>query len=328
MRLLILGGTGWLGGELATTAIRDGHQVTCLARGTSGAVPAGATFVKGDRDDADGLAAVTADRWDAVLDVSRQPGQVRRAVAELTTDSYVFVSSGSVYSDHSTPNQDESGPLLTALDGDVMESMATYGEAKVAAEQHVEAAFGDRALIARVGLIGGPGDITDRTGYWPLRFACPSTVDGRVLTPDDDGGVQIIDVRDLAQWLVDSAGHRGGTFNVTGESVPLSTVLQMARKVAAHTGPVAAADTDWLLAHDIEPWAGPRSLPLWLGGDPDWAGFGSRDSSRARAAGLRARPLKDTFADTLAWELTRDRTEPRLAGLTDADERALLEQLR
>ncbi len=137
MRLLILGGTGWLGGELATTAIRDGHQVTCLARGTSGPVPAGATLVKGDRDDPDGLAAVAADRWDAVLDVSRQPGQVRRAVAELTTDTYVFVSSGSVYSDHGTPNQDETGPLLAALGSDVMESMATYGEAKVAAEQHV-----------------------------------------------------------------------------------------------------------------------------------------------------------------------------------------------
>jgi hypothetical protein len=108
----------------------------------------------------------------------------------------------------------------------------------------------------------------------------------------------------------------------------LPIVLQTAREVAAHTGPVVTADSPWLLAHDIEPWAGPRSLPLWLGGDPDWAGFGSRDSSRARAAGLRARPFEDTLADTLAWEVTRDRAEPRLAGLTDTDERALLEQLR
>ncbi len=166
MRLLILGGTGWLGGELAATALRLGHDVTCLARGESGPTPAGITFIGADRDQPDGLAALPPETWDAVLDVSRQPGHVRRAVGLLADRSgaYVFVSSGSVYADQGPLGQDESAPTLEPLAGDVMESMATYGEAKVASEQHVLTGFGTaRSLIARVGLIGGPDDVTDRT---------------------------------------------------------------------------------------------------------------------------------------------------------------------
>ena len=132
---------------------------------------------------------------------------------------FVFVSSANVYADHRTIGQDESAPLLAPLDGDVMESMESYGAAKVACEQQVERAFGpDRCLIARVGLIGGPGDLFDRTGYWPLRFARPAANDGSVLVPDSpDLPTQVIDVRDLAGWLL-SAGERrsAGTFNVGG----------------------------------------------------------------------------------------------------------------
>lgn len=294
-------------------------------------MPAGADFLRGDRNQPGVYGAVAGEPWDVIIDVSRQPGQVRSAVAALAGRSrfYVFVSSGNVYADHSRPGQDETIPALPALNEDVMESMATYGEAKVACEQSVLDGFGpDRALLARAGLIGGPGDVSDRTGYWPLRFARPATPDGTVLVPDaPQETTQVIDVRDLADWLV-RAGAVGvsGTFNATGDTLSLSQHLEVARGVAQHAGGMVAAGQEWLRDHDVEPWMGPRSLPLWLG-DPDWAGFSARDSSKARAAGLTTRPLAETLADTLAWELTRDTARSRQAGLSDEDERSLLRAL-
>ena len=328
MRLLVLGGTAWLGRCIAATAVERGHQVTCLARGESGAAPSGAAFKRADRDGSDTYREAARDEWDVVIDVSRQPGQVRRATTALAGRSglFVFVSSGNVYASHATPGADENAALLPALAGDVMESMETYGQAKAACERHVRNAFGpDRSLIARAGLIGGPGDTFDRTGYWPLRFARPAADDGSVLVPDVPGlATQVIDVRDVARWLVET-GERGlsGVFNVVGETIPLPAHLAVARKVAGHTGPVVAAGQDWLAAHDVQPWMGERSLPLWLPW-PEYAGFSSRDGSPARAAGLTARPLAQTLADTLAWELGRNLQRPRRAGLTDRDERRLL----
>jgi 2'-hydroxyisoflavone reductase len=328
MRILVLGGTAWLGRYIATTATDRGHQATCLARGESGSVPDGVEFVRADRDQPDAYDGVAGVDWDVVLDVSRQPGQVRRAVAALADRAgrFVFISSASAYADHGTPGDDETAALLPPLDGDVMETMETYGEAKVACEQHVRAGFGpDRSLVIRVGLIGGPGDIFGRTGYWPLRFARPAAADGSVLVPDAPAlPTQVIDVRDLAAWIVD-AGTAGlnGIFNAVGETTPLPVHLETARTVAGHAGPVVPVDQEWLLAHDVEPWMGERSLPLWLP-LPDYAGFNSRDGSAARAAGLVTRPLADTLADTLAWELASGPDRPRRAGLTADDERSLL----
>lgn len=331
MRILLLGGTGWLGGWIATTALDRGHEITCLARGETGSVPDGVEFVRADRDRPDALDAVSQERWDVVIDVSRQPGQVRRAAEALAdrSETFVFVSSASVYADHSTPGVDERAELLPALENDVMESLETYGEAKVACEQHVVKAYGaDRALLVRAGLIGGPGDSTGRTGYWPLRFARPAADDGTVLVPDSpDLSTQVIDVRDLAAWIVD-AGSRGlsGAFNAMGIPTPLPRHLEVAREVAGHTGPQALVDQEWLEAHEVAPWMGERSLPQWLP-LPEYAGFGARDVGAARAEGLTTRPLAETLSDTLAWELTRDLDAPRGAGLSDADERALLAEL-
>lgn len=331
MRLLLLGGTGWLGGYLAQTALDRDHDVTCLARGESGTIPDGARLIRADRDRPDAYDALTDASWDVVLDVSRQPGHVRRAVAALEdrSDSYVFISSASVYADEGTPGADESADLLPALDSDVMETMETYGEAKVACERHVLDAYGSgRSLLLRVGLIGGPGDITNRTGYWPLRFARPATDDGSVLVPDaPEVSTQVVDVRDLSTWTVDVAERSlSGTFNVMGEPIPLPDHLATARKVAGHTGRLVGADQDWLLAHEVQPWMGDRSLPLWLP-LPEYAGFAARDVSAARAEGLATRPLAETLADTLDWELAQPADRPRRAGLTDAEERALLREL-
>jgi 2'-hydroxyisoflavone reductase len=331
MRLLVLGGTAWLGRYIATTAVERGHRVTSLARGESGAAPPGAGFTRADRDGTGAYREVAREEWDVVIDVSRQPGQVRRATAALAgrAGSFVFVSSTNVYADHATPGAGEDAALLPALAGEVMASMDTYGQAKVACEQHVLGGFGpDRSLIARAGLIGGPGDTFDRTGYWPVRFRRPAAGDGSVLVPDVPGlATQVIDVRDLAAWLVDAGEHRlSGVFNVVGETIPLPAHLALAREVAGHTGPVVAAGQDWLIARDVQPWMGERSLPLWLP-MPEYAGFSSRDGSAAKAAGLTTRPLAETLADTLAWELGRNLQRPRRAGLSDHDERGLLHAL-
>jgi 2'-hydroxyisoflavone reductase len=331
MRLLVLGGTAWLGRCVAQTAAQCGHEVTCLARGFSGDTPQDAVLVRADRTKPGAYDEVARKSWDVVVDVTRQPGQARSAVAALAhrSELFVFVSSGNVYADHRHAGQNESGALMDALDGDVMESMETYGEAKVACEQHVMRAFGlDRALILRVGLIGGPGDVFDRSGYWPLRFARPAAADGSVLVPDAPHlPTQLIDVRDLAASIVEM-GTRGvtGILNATGETLSFPEHLEIARAVAGHSGPVVRADPHWLRSHGVQAWMGERSLPLWLD-DPDWFGFNARDSTRARRAGLTTRPLKETLADTLAWELTADHRRTRQAGLSDDDERELLAAL-
>jgi nucleoside-diphosphate-sugar epimerase len=328
MRTLVLGGTAWLGTHIVSTAIAAGHEVTALARGEAGAAPAGARFVAADRDREDAFAALGDETWDAVIDVSRQPGQVRRAVAALgaRTGHWVFVSSASVYADSMTVGEDESAELLPALDGDVMESMETYGPAKVSCERYVLDGVGaDRSLIARASLIGGPGDWSGRSGYWPRRFARPSNPEGRVLVPDaPDVPVQLLDVRDLAGWLVRSAERRtAGIATAGGPTHTLAEHLETVRTVTAFSGSWEVAGEDWLDAHDVEPWMGPRSLPLWLPAES--IALNAHDLSRAAALGLRTRPLSETLADTLEWELADP--GPRRAGLTDEDERALLAEL-
>lgn len=208
-----------------------------------------------------------------------------------------------------------------------MPSMASYGEAKVACERHVLQAFGPaRTLIARVGLIGGPGDDSDRSGYWPLRFARPASADGRVLVPDVPTlKTQLIDVRDLAHWLVGCATQgTAGVFNAVGVSTPWPGFIGLARTVAGHSGATIRVPAEWLTAQGVRPWAGPRSLPLWLP-LPDHAGFASRNDHAAVHAGLKRRPLSETLADTLAWELARPTDHPMRAGLTAAEELTLLD---
>ena len=331
MRILVLGGTAWLGRAIVADAVGRGHEVTALARGTAGSVPVGATWVRADRDRNDAYEAVGDTRWDAVIDVARQPGQVSRAIDALaaTTAHWVFVSTASVYADSTTVGSDESAALKPALDRDVMESMDFYGEAKVACERLVLDGIGaDRALIARPSLIGGPGDWSGRTGYWPVRLAHPSNPENRVLVPDaPDVPVQVLDVRDLAAWLV-TVAERGtsGTANTAGETHTFAEHLEAVRSVTRFTGPLEVVGEDWLAEHDVEPWMGPRSLPLWLPAEE--IALNGHDVSLAASLGLRARPLIETLRDVLAWEKSeRSADRPRLAGLTDDAERELLAAL-
>jgi len=222
MDLLVLGGTAWLSRAVAAEAVARGHVVTCLARGLAGRSADGTRLVVADGDRPDAYDAVAGERWDAVVDVARHPGHVRRAVAALepAAGRYLFVSSANVYAGHGVMGEDEDAELLPPLGSDVMESMETYGEAKVACEQAVLRAFGGgRTLVARAALIGGPGDVSGRSGYWPWRFAHPSNPEQAVLLPDDPQvPTAIIDVRDLAAWLVGCAeAGTTGVFDTAGE---------------------------------------------------------------------------------------------------------------
>ena len=331
MRILILGGTAWLGRTVAALGVTEGHEVVCLARGASGAVPSGAHLVVCDRDRPNAYDLVSGQSWDAVIDVSRQPSHVREALQALsaTTRHWVFVSTGNVYADATRLDGDETDPLLEPLPLSQPATPETYGEGKVACELSVLEHHGtEGAMIARAGLIGGPEEPFDRCGYWPWRFARPAAPDGAVLVPNVPELItSVIDVRDLARFLLDAATTRiSGVYDTVGEQLPLELHLATARLVADHRGPLVAASPEWLTERGVQPWMGERSLPLWL--PPDSVGLTARQGALARSAGLLIRALTDTLTDTLAWELARKQPRPRRAGLTDDDERRLLAELR
>jgi 2'-hydroxyisoflavone reductase len=324
MRLLILGGTRFVGRHLVRAALERDHEVTLFNRGQSnpGLFPE-VTELVGDRDGH--LDALASGSWDAVIDTCGYLPRVVRASVELLRGAvphYTFISSISVYENLNVAGVDETAPLATISD-DMTEEITgeTYGALKALCEQVVADEYGDAALIIRPGLIAGPYDPTDRFTYWPMR------VDrgGEVLAPGDpENLVQIIDARDLASWTI-AMVERGaaGVYNATGPDTPLSfaDMLATCQSVARSNGTFTWVAEEFLLAQDAQPWI---ELPLWLPGE-EGVGFGAVNVERAIADGLRFRPLAATVADTLNWaeQLPADHTWR--AGLAPEKEAALLE---
>jgi 2'-hydroxyisoflavone reductase len=304
--ILLLGGTGWLGRTLSGLALGRGHQVTALARGTDPFV-AGVDAVVSDRATSEAYSRVEHHDWDLVVELTSSPRFARDAIKRLggKARNWVFVSSCSVYAEQSDAGADESADVLKPLDADDEEGESDYGRAKSACESSSLHARGGRTLVVRPGLIGGPGDPSGRSSYWPLRFA--ESRDPVLVPADPDGlqWVQVIDVRDLAAFILDAglAGHHGYV-NAVGAQHPLVQVLQLARDAAAsaagtteHAHTLHAYDLAWMDADGVDPWAGPKSLPLVLPPGSEYEGFARRSDARALAMGLHRRSLRESFED-------------------------------
>ena len=323
MRILVLGGTIFLGRHLVERALARGHTVTLFNRGQHNPdlFPAVARLY-GDRTR--DLSALAGHRWDAVIDTGGyHPRDVRRVAEQLTgqTDHYTFVSSLSVYPEETAPGADEEAPVQPlAGDPEATEVTGeTYGPLKALCEQAAEEALPGHVLTVRPGLIVGPWDPSDRFTYWPVRIQRG----GAVLAPGEaTDPVQFIDVRDLAGWMLQmiEAGQTG-IYNATGPEQPLArgTLLETCRTVTGSDATFTWVDEAFLLEQAVAPYT---AMPLWV--PSVYAGFDRFAIGKALAAGLHCRPLAETVADTLAWHETRPPGAILCAGLTAQREQELL----
>jgi 2'-hydroxyisoflavone reductase len=317
VRLLVLGGTRFLGRAIVEAALERGHELTLFNRGqTNAELFPDVQKIRGDRTE--GLGALTGKTWDAVVDVATfLPRVVRLSTVALaqSVGRYVYVSSISVYADQSVPPVE--GNAVAELTDPESESLEDYGPLKAACERIVQDAFGTRSLVVRPGLIVGPHDPTDRFTYWPRRIARG----GRALAPaPPNAPVQFIDVRDLAAWIVHATEEGlSGIYNATGETLTFAALLDECRRVAGDAE-IVWVDPQRLLDAGVGEW---MELPLWIA-SPEYAATQRADVSKALAEGLRFRPLEETIRDTLAWDAEREWPPAEGVGLAPARERDLL----
>jgi nucleoside-diphosphate-sugar epimerase len=317
VRLLVLGGTKFLGRAAVEEALARGHEVTLFNRGeTNPKLFPEAEKLRGDR--AVDLGELQGRTWDVVLDPSGFVPGIVRASAELLADvaeHYLFISSISVYASLAAVN-DEYSPLAQLgdmPDDRMLEDYSNYGPLKALCEQAVAETFGERHAVVRPGLIVGAHDQTGRFTYWPHRVARG----GEVLAPaPPERKVQFVDVRDLGSWLVDLLERRAtGTYNATHPGRAWGELLETCREVAGSDATFTWVPDSFLVEREVGEW---MELPMWIQ-SPDEAGIHQADVSRAMAAGLTFRPLEETVRDTLELARTTDD-----AGLSPEREKELL----
>ena len=329
MKLLVLGGTVFLGRAIVDRAVSRGHDVTLFHRGRSNPdLFPEAEHILGDR--AEDLARVEGRSFDACIDTSGYVPRIVGTSARGLRDAvarYAFVSTLSVYGDPSPDGTDEDG-ILASIDDPTVEEVngETYGPLKALCESAVGDAFGNRALIVRPGLIVGPHDPTDRFTYWPWRAARG----GEILAPGRPArDIQLIDVRDLATWIVDMLERgRSGIYNAVSAPGMLSMerMLRVCVDVAGSGATLCWIDDAFLVDHAVGAWI---DLPLWIPEtDPIACGFFAFRPDRAVSEGLTFRPIEETVRGTLAWAKTRTDDHPWRAGITNERETALLKAWR
>jgi 2'-hydroxyisoflavone reductase len=329
MRILMLGGTHHVGRAVVETALARGDEVTTLNRGISRAAEPGVEALIADRSDPAALRDAIAGReWDAVIDTWSGPPRVVRDSCRLLTDRtghYGYVSSRSVYRWPIPPRADEHAPLVDGHPDE--DDDEDYAAAKRGGELAALREFGDRALLARAGLILGPYENVGRMPWWLRRIERG----GPVLAPGTpDRPLQYIDARDLARWMLLAAERGiGGAFNTVSRPgyCTMGELLEAAVTVTGSDAELVWASPEVIEEAGISPWT---ELPIWLPDDAEYGGMHDGDVSAAYAAGLTCRPMPDTVADTWTWLRTEGDPGPRPGrplGLDPIKERQVLDRL-
>lgn len=308
-KILVLGGTGFVGPHVVAAAQARGHTVTLFNRGkTHPKLFPDVEKLCGDRDGE--LGALKDRAWDAVVDTSGYIPRIVKQSVELlapNVSQYVFVSTMSVYANEDIVDADETAEVRQLDDGTTEDVLKAYGPLKAACEAVCEAAMPGRVTNLRAGWIVGPLDPTGRFTYWPTRLADG----GEALAPGDgETPIQLIDARDMAAFIVTAIENAtAGTFNVFGPSnypevqLTMRQLIETCNQAAGNKATPTWVDSDFLLAHEVAPWS---EMPGWVPASPAMAGFGRRSNSRAVAAGLKLRSLVETARDTLAWSASPD----------------------
>lgn len=324
LKLLILGGTGFLGPHTVRAALARGHEMTLFNRGrTNPHLFPDLEKLRGDRDG--DLEALRGRDWDAVIDTSGYVPRVVKMSAELLAprvQQYVFISSISVYGTLADPGIDETTPPATIEDETVEDITAeTYGPLKALCEKAAERAMPGRVANIRPGLIVGPGDRSDRFTYWPARVSRG----GEVLAPGAGGDyAQFIDVRDLAEWIIHCIERDvTGVYNADSPaaSLTIAELLEACRSVSGSDARFVWADEEFLREHEVAAWS---DMPVWAGSEEP--GWGQVVTRKARGAGLGRRPVSETVRDTLDWyrTLPEERRDNLRSGLKPEREAELL----
>lgn len=319
MKILVIGGTRFVGRTLVETALKQGHTLTLFNRGKSNPVLfPDVEKIRGDRDN--DLELLKGRNWDIAVDTCGYfPRVVGKSVDMLkdSVDRYIFVSTLNVYADFSKPDIDENYPL-GRIEDETVEKVTgeSYGPLKVLCENAVKERFPDRSIVLRCGLIVGPYDPTDRFTYWPVRI----NQGGEVLVPSPpDMQVQFIDARDLADFILRSSAEReSGVYNTTGPAKRLSMqeFFDVCVAETVNKTSLTWVSEEFIISNDV------GHIPMWT--PTDWRGIFAANCTKAINKGLRFRPISETVRDTLAWHATLPADYEMKVGLRPQKEKELL----